>query len=175
MTPTILLIDDDPNLLDSLRRQLRGEGYRIRCARSAEEALLILRSDPVDAVVSDCRLDGLQGTDLLKLIRRQSPDVIRMLLTGHASVETLVHAVNEGGVAKVYQKPCEGETIGRGLRELFDERDARRERIVRLAHDKKMPGEAVPLGAGSGTVVVEELPFGYDTLIRRIGEESGKG
>ena len=78
----VLLVDDEARILSALRRVLRREGYGIRLAEDAGGALAILESEPVDLVVSDYKMPGASGTELLAIVRRRWPSVRRLLLSG---------------------------------------------------------------------------------------------
>lgn len=104
--PTVLLIDDDVNILHGLTRALRRQPYRFLTARSAEEAMLVLKQWPVDVIVCDEQLPGMRGSDLLIWAAQHIPDVARIVLTGRADVETALKAINEGRVFRFFTKPC---------------------------------------------------------------------
>jgi len=83
----ILLVDDEPALLDGLRRTLRREPFEILLASCGEEAVATLTSFDVDAVVSDQDMPGMRGTELLSWIREHRFDTVRVLLTGRATLD----------------------------------------------------------------------------------------
>lgn len=105
-SPTVLLIDDDVNILHGLTRALRRQPYRFLTARSAEEAMLILKQWQIDVIVCDEQLPGMRGSDLLVWAARHIPDVARIVLTGRPDVETALKAINEGRVFRFFTKPC---------------------------------------------------------------------
>jgi signal transduction histidine kinase/CheY-like chemotaxis protein len=112
MQPRVLFVDDEPRVTKALKRALREEPYTILTASSAREALQLLAHEPVDLVVADERMPGMPGSELLAWVCRTYPDTVRILLTGHASLETAVRAINEGGISRFLTKPCkEGELI----------------------------------------------------------------
>jgi CheY-like chemotaxis protein len=78
----VLLVDDEAGILSALRRTLRREGYEILTAESAAEALRALEREPVDLVLSDQKMPGMSGTELLERIARRHRDVARVVLTG---------------------------------------------------------------------------------------------
>jgi CheY-like chemotaxis protein len=80
--PTLLLVDDEERILSALRRALRREGWRIVVATDPREALRLLETEPVDAILSDHKMPGLCGLDLLDHAARRRPDAARLLLTG---------------------------------------------------------------------------------------------
>ena len=106
MQHAVLVVDDEPDVRDMLTQALSREPYEVLCADSAEEALDIIAREPVDVVLSDEKMPGMSGTEFLAIVRRQYPDTIRMILTGHASLESAIHAINEGEIYRFFTKPC---------------------------------------------------------------------
>ena len=123
MTHTVLLVDDDPNVLHCLGRLLQNQPYQLYTARSGEEALRMLNSRRVDVVVSDERMPGMSGSDLLAWVASNAPDVVRIMLTGYASVETMLRAINEGGVCYVFTKPCNEAHLAITIRRALENKD----------------------------------------------------
>lgn len=80
--PVVLLVDDEANILSALRRSLRREGYEILTAGSAPEALTVLNRCNVDLIVSDQKMPGMSGLELLREVARRFSAVRRVLLTG---------------------------------------------------------------------------------------------
>jgi two-component system probable response regulator PhcQ len=108
VTPSavILLVDDEPQVTEALKRALRREPYEFLTAISGVEGLQILDSRHVDVVVSDEQMPGMSGSDFLVTVRKRFPHSIRMILSGRASLEAAVRAINEGGVYRYFLKPC---------------------------------------------------------------------
>jgi response regulator RpfG family c-di-GMP phosphodiesterase len=82
MPYTVLLVDDEPNVLAGLQRALRKEPYLIFSATSAEMALVVLQARTVDVVISDQDMPGMRGADFLAKVRQEFPDTVRFMLTG---------------------------------------------------------------------------------------------
>ena len=128
--PRILLVDDEPNILTSLRRLLRTEGHAIRTAEGGAQALELLEQEPADVVISDMRMPVMDGAAFLKQVRARWPDTIRILLTGFADMSSIVSAVNEGGIHAYLTKPWDDalliQTVRSGIerKHLVDERNA---------------------------------------------------
>jgi len=115
MAEKILLVDDDSNILDGYRRSLSRE-FLIETAMGGEQALkLVADNGPYAVVVSDMRMPGMDGIQLLSKIKAQSPDTIRVMLTGNAEIETAVNAINEGSIFRFLTKPCSKETMAKTL------------------------------------------------------------
>ena len=111
MMPTVLLVDDEPHVLDALRAVLRSHPYEILTARSGADALQIMTGTPVDVVVSDERMAPMSGSEFLRLSRERFPDTERIVLTGHASLEALMSAINDAHVVAFLKKPCEAAEL----------------------------------------------------------------
>lgn len=111
----ILFVDDDPNILASFLRQLR-KGFTVHTAQGGEQALEASASQgPFAVVVSDFKMPGLDGVQLLSRFRETAPDTVRILLTGYADLETAIRAVNDGNIFRLMTKPTETETMVRAL------------------------------------------------------------
>jgi diguanylate cyclase (GGDEF)-like protein len=103
--PTLLLVDDEPSILSSLRRLLRGDGYQILTAASGQEGLDVLARHPVDVIVSDQRMPGMTGVEFLRTVRTHYPDTVRIVLSGFTELQTVTDAVNAGAIYKFLTKP----------------------------------------------------------------------
>jgi response regulator RpfG family c-di-GMP phosphodiesterase len=115
MAEKILLVDDDTNILDGYRRSLSRE-FLMETALGGEPALkLVTQSGPYAVVVSDLRMPGMDGIQLLSKIKAHSPDTIRVMLTGNAEIETAIHAINEGSIFRFLTKPCSKEMMAKTL------------------------------------------------------------
>jgi DNA-binding NtrC family response regulator len=116
---TVLLVDDDLALLQSLIRNFRKEPYEFRTATSAEEALGIFSRSTVDLVVCDWRMSGMTGTEFLARVAKAYPETKRIMLTGHATLDMVIGAVNNAGIHRFYTKPFEVEKLAVAIRELL--------------------------------------------------------
>jgi type II secretory ATPase GspE/PulE/Tfp pilus assembly ATPase PilB-like protein/FixJ family two-component response regulator/RNA polymerase subunit RPABC4/transcription elongation factor Spt4 len=108
---TLLFVDDEDGVLRALRRIFIDENYEILTAESAEKALALLEKQTVHLVVSDHRMPGMTGAQLLKEIKQKWPDTIRIMLTGYADVQSIMGAVKEGAVFKFITKPWNDEDL----------------------------------------------------------------
>jgi len=109
--PRILCVDDEPNMLSALRRQMRTK-FNITTASSPQDGLDILKNKgPFDVIISDFRMPQMNGAEFLKQAKEIDPAATRILLTGQASLEGVQSAVNEGQVFKVLLKPCSPEDL----------------------------------------------------------------
>lgn len=115
MTEKILLVDDDINILDGYQRSLHGE-FRLESATTGNQALqLITHKGPYAVVVSDMRMPGMDGIQLLAKVKIQSPDTVRIMLTGAGDLGTAIQAVNEGNIFRFLSKPCDKELMSKTL------------------------------------------------------------
>ena len=120
---TVLLVDDEAKVLRGLARVLRGQPYRLHTARSADEAMHTLRARHVDVIVADEKMPGMSGTELLAWAAESYPQVMRILLTGHASAETAIRAINEGEVFQFLTKPCDGAKLAVAIRKALNQKE----------------------------------------------------
>jgi DNA-binding NtrC family response regulator len=104
-TPTILIIDDEPDILELLCRIILMDDYNCLVAESAEEGLKIMSNNDVDVVICDYVMPGESGTDFLKTVRSQWPRTVRIMITGYADFEAAVQAINECKVFRMIVKP----------------------------------------------------------------------
>ena len=125
--PAVLIVDDEPNVCQALRRAMHREPYEVLSAASAEEALKLLGERDIDVVIADENMPGLKGSMLLARIRNQWPDVVRMMLTGDARLETVVSAVNRGEIFRFFIKPANEAEIIVSVREALKNRALQRE------------------------------------------------
>lgn len=102
---SLLLVDDEPSILSSLRRLLRTGGYQIHTAESGQAGLEILEREAVDLVISDMRMPEMDGATFLEQVRARWPATTRILLTGYADVSSTIAAINRGEVYRYVAKP----------------------------------------------------------------------
>lgn len=124
----VLLVDDEPNVLTALRRALRGRGFEVRCAGSGAEALVLLNQEPVDAIISDMRMPGMNGAEFLQASIALAPDAVRVLLTGFADIGSAMKAINDGQVFRYVTKPWDDALLLQGLDDGLARRALERER-----------------------------------------------
>lgn len=139
--PVVLLVDDEENILTSLRRLFRPLGYQILVATGGEAALDILTTTYVDLVVSDMRMPNMDGAQFLEQVAKRWPGTIRILLTGYADLTSTISAVNKGNIYRYISKPWEDNdlkiSVQRALEQKFleDER-LRLEELTRLQNEE---------------------------------------
>ena len=111
MNDAILCVDDDPNILEGFRRQLRKD-FQVETALGPEEGLKILTMHgPFAVVVSDLQMPGMNGIQFLCRARDQASDTVRILLTGNADLQAAIDAINQGQIFRFLTKPCSPELL----------------------------------------------------------------
>ena len=116
---TLLLVDDEDNILAALRRLLRAEGWLVLSSTSAEQALEQMARHEVDVILSDQRMPGMTGVELLRRARQLYPETIRLVLSGYTELQSITDAINEGAIYKFLAKPWDDEQLRAHLREAF--------------------------------------------------------
>ncbi|MGR4069236.1 HD domain-containing phosphohydrolase [Billgrantia sp. C5P2] len=124
----LLLVDDEPNVLSALTRMLRLEGYALHTAKGGQEALEILESEPIDLVLSDALMPGMDGIELLARVQQQWPECQRLLLTGQCDQASTIRAINEGHIYGYLAKPWDDERLRLTLRQALQHQQSQRER-----------------------------------------------
>lgn len=116
----ILCVDDEPNIVASLRRLFRGSGYQVTTATSGAQAIAHLEQEPVDLVFSDMRMPGMSGAQLLEQIRVRWPKTTRVLLTGYADIGSTIAAINSGEVYRYITKPWDDGEVLATAHQIFE-------------------------------------------------------
>ncbi|HJV66026.1 MAG TPA: ATP-binding protein [Geomonas sp.] len=137
MTDMVLVVDDEVNVLKTLRRALRAEPYQLLTAQTGEEALALLQENCCKVVVSDEKMPGMSGTAFLTLVKERWPDSVRIMLTGHATLNAAMNAVNEGEIYRFFSKPWDDLALKFAIRSGLERYDleARRRALLRAIPD----------------------------------------
>lgn len=144
---TILFVDDEANILSSLKRLFRPQGYTILTASSGKEGLEILQTNEVDLILSDMRMPEMDGAEFLAQAAEQWPDTVRILLTGYADITSTIAAVNEGKIYKYISKPWEDNDIKISVEHALEQRFLKRERERLLEVTRQQNDELQDLNA----------------------------
>lgn len=126
---TVLCVDDEPNILSSLRRLFRAKGYRVLVAESGAAGLRVLATEAVDLVISDMRMPEMDGAHFLELVRARWPDTIRILLTGYADVSSIIEAINRGEIYRYIAKPWDDNDMLLVVRDALERKVLENEKL----------------------------------------------
>lgn len=177
----VLLIDDEPNVLSALKRALRKEEFDLVTANSGEEALEKLKSEEIDVVVSDQDMPGMTGTRLLARVKEEHPDTVRFMLTGKATLEVAVDAINEGAISRFFMKPCNIADLAASIRQALQHKElmAKAMQMVRKIKrqdevlkevEKDYPGITEVKRDIDGRIILPDVPEDYESLIHQINQ-----
>jgi DNA-binding NtrC family response regulator len=166
----VLVVDDDPTMLLMLSSVLENGGYVTREATDGIDATHILTQEPVDVIVADFNMPGLDGLGLLRHAKLARPSAVRIMFTGQADLDTAVRAINESGVFRFLLKPVEPEDLLRHVmaacervaleREVVRLRKAMQDRDTQLARlEKSSPGITQVERRSDGALVIDDSYF----------------
>lgn len=106
----VLFVDDEPRVLTTMRILFRNH-YEVFLAESGAKALELLKTQPVDVIVSDQRMPGMTGIELLRAARDLNPNAMRILLTGYSDLNAIIGSINEGEIFRFVSKPWSNEEL----------------------------------------------------------------
>ena len=138
----ILCVDDEPNVLKSLRRVFMDENYELLTVSSGMEGLeLLQREGPVHLVISDYRMPEMNGVEFLKQVCERWPDTIRLVLSGYADTAAVVDAINQGQIYKFIPKPWNDDDLKDAIRSAvkfwrLNQENARLNRDLKVSNDE---------------------------------------
>lgn len=127
MTRTLLLVDDEENILRALTRVFRRDGYTLLTANSGEAGLDLLAQHEVGVVISDQRMPEMTGVEFLNRVKKQYPDTLRIVLSGYTELKSVTDAINQGAVYKFLTKPWEDDLLRKQVEEAFAHYELRNE------------------------------------------------
>ncbi len=116
---TLLLLDDEENVLKALTRTLRRDNYRILTAGTASAAFELLACHKVQVIISDQRMPEMNGTEFLERVKDLHPETVRIVLSGYTDLQTVTDAVNRGAVYRFMTKPWDDDLLRENVREAF--------------------------------------------------------
>jgi diguanylate cyclase (GGDEF)-like protein/PAS domain S-box-containing protein len=117
---TLLLIDDEPNIISSLTRVLSDDGYRILSTTKADDGFELLATNRIGVVLSDLRMPGMDGIEFLSRVSRIHPETVRMAMSGYADAGMITEAINRGAVYKFLTKPIGNESLRQNIVKAFE-------------------------------------------------------
>jgi response regulator RpfG family c-di-GMP phosphodiesterase len=131
--------------LSALKRTLRAHGLRAQTADGGAAALELLEREPFDLVISDMRMPGMTGAELLAQVRERWPDTVRILLTGYADITSTIEAVNNGEIFRYLSKPWDDDALLRVLNDGLERKRLRaeRDRLLALTQEQNTQLEAL--------------------------------
>ncbi|MDN3237950.1 response regulator [Pseudomonas sp. WAC2] len=133
---TLLLLDDEENILRALARVLRRDGYQILMATRAQEAFELLAKHNVQVILSDQRMPEMNGTEFLSRVKELYPDTMRIVLSGYTDLKSVTDAINQGAIYKFLTKPWDDEQLRQNIAQAFREfMNSRTESLSELKDD----------------------------------------
>lgn len=164
----ILIVDDEENVCRALRRSLRKEGYEMESVNDPNAALELLGREKFDLIISDHLMPNMTGLEFLKIVRTRHPDAMRVMLTGHADMQTAIDAINHGEIYRFLTKPWDDTELKVTLFLAFEQLDLERENrrllaMVRRQYDviktleKDHPGIGNIVRDSGGAILIDEL------------------
>lgn len=161
----LLIVDDEEAVLQALRRLFHRQ-YDVVTHSSGAAALEQLKTDAFDLIISDMRMPGMSGAELLKSCFEQYPDMIRILLTGYSDLESAIKAVNEGNIYRYISKPWDNDQLRAVVAEAIDTRDLRSANERLNAHIVEQNEELARLN--------RELQDKYQEKSEQVGEAEAR-
>lgn len=116
---TLLLLDDEENILRALSRVLRRDGYKVLMATRPQDAFELLASHDVQVIISDQRMPEMSGTEFLSRVKDLYPQTVRIVLSGYTDLKSVTEAVNQGAIYKFLSKPWEDEALRKEIAQVF--------------------------------------------------------
>lgn len=181
--PKILIVDDEENILSSLKRLFRKEPYQILTAPSGEEGLEILGDHPVDLIISDLKMPQMNGIEFLKRAREKNSVPLRIILTGHADLKSIIQAIDQGEIYRFLLKPWDDEELKMTIRQALDYyhlwkenrtlvKTVEKQRQILQELEKESPGITVVERDEDGTILLNEEGMNktIDELVRKYEE-----
>ena len=152
---TLLIVDDEPGILSSLRRLLRPAGHKIHTAESGPIGLQVLEQEPVDLVISDMRMPEMNGAQFLEQVRLRWPGTTRILLTGYADVSSTIEAINRGEIYRYISKPWDDNDLTLIVHQALEHRRLQNENARLLVLTQAQNEELKDLNANLEDKVVQ--------------------
>jgi len=177
----ILIVDDEPHVTEALKRALRREPYEVLSVNSASAGLKVLATNDISVVVSDEQMPNMSGSEFLAEVRRKYPDTIRMILTGQASIEAAISAINEGEVYRFFTKPCNAVDLKVTIRHAIQQKKLMHQmRLLLHKYQKQVAAieeledsnpEILQLKTDAdGAILVETIEANLDELLMEMGQ-----
>jgi len=156
--PSILVVDDEMGILDVLRILLKGEGFDVTTAQGGKAGLEALKGNPPDIVLTDIKMPGVSGTEILAAVREQDPETPVILMTAQASLQSAIQAVNQGAFYYI-QKPFSNDDLVAICRRAAEQRllKAENKQLKQEIRRRERSGLVKPLGKSRAFLDVMKL------------------
>lgn len=116
----ILIVDDEENIINSLKRLFRKESYQVFTADSGEGGLDVLEREEVDLIISDLKMPSMNGIEFLAKAKKIRPETLRIMLTGHADLKSVLDAIDKGEVYRFLLKPWNNDELKMSIKQALD-------------------------------------------------------
>ena len=156
----VLFVDDEERILTALKTIFRGR-YHVLTAANGKEALDFISKFKIPVIVSDQRMPGMLGVELLRRARDLSPDSVRILLTGYSDLASIVGSINEGEVYRFISKPWDNQELQQVVAEAVD--------IGQQLMERNRPRQPPPPKIDAGILLLEQRPGLYQALTKLVG------
>ncbi len=177
---TIMIVDDDEKVLDSLKRTFTRLGYNVLVAKSGEEGLDILRSENVGLIISDIRMPTMSGIRFLEKTKEVAPDAVRIAITAYADIQAAADAINNVDVSKFILKPWDRyhleKVVRQGLKHYDTVRENKRLYMLSLEQNEELAKKAAAADktAASMKKKIAELENKLDKLSTKYPDTRAK-
>jgi serine/threonine-protein kinase len=156
----VLFVDDEERILTALKTIFRGR-YHVLTAANGKEALDFISKFKIPVIVSDQRMPGMLGVELLRRARELSPDSVRILLTGYSDLASIVGSINEGEVYRFISKPWDNQELQQVIAEAVD--------IGQQLLERNRPKQPPPPKIDAAILLLEQRPSLYQSLTKVLG------
>jgi DNA-binding NtrC family response regulator len=153
----VLFVDDEPRVLTTMRILFRGR-YELFFAESGQQALELLKSQAVDVIVSDQRMPGMTGIELLRAARELNPHAMRILLTGYSDLNAIIGSINEGEIFRFVNKPWSNDDLTTTLQRAVAAAQVSQSVAAHEAGANVGAADTVPAENAAGVLVVDDDP-----------------
>ncbi len=175
----ILIVDDEPGVIDALKRSFIDDPYQVHSAQNGNDGLSILAAHKIKVVISDEMMPGMSGAEFLSKVSTNFPDTVRIMLTGHASLSAAIKTINKGEIYRFFTKPWDDFELRFAVKSAVEKYDLEEEnrRLLNIVKkqalnlkllEKEFPGITELEYDEKGRILVRDIP---DTEIDLIVAE----
>jgi DNA-binding NtrC family response regulator len=154
---TLLFVDDEENFLESMKKRLEARGFRVIARNRGIKAIDAARKNPVDVAILDLKMPGMNGNELLQILKKEHPWIETIILTGHGGVDEEFQCMSDGAQAYLH-KPCSLEDVLNAVAKVYKRRLVNKYKIDENRLDALIDAEnpkATALGALKAMVKLE--------------------